>query len=65
MYYIVKYGDEDSFWYDYVCGCHIWKRYSRANSYNTNEGALKDIHFYNITDGEVIYIEVITNETDF
>lgn len=57
MYYIVNKDNEESFWYDYVCGCHVWKRKSRANSYYTPKSAIKDIHFYNITDGKVIYIE--------
>lgn len=38
MYYIKK-RDEDLYWYDFACGCHVWKSISRCHGWNTGKEA--------------------------
>lgn len=38
MYYIKK-RNEDLYWYDFVCGCHVWKSLSRCNGWDTGKEA--------------------------
>ena len=39
MWYI-KNKSTGKYWYDYVCGCHVWKTLLRSNGWSTYEQAL-------------------------
>lgn len=56
MWYI-KHKDNGKYWYDFACGCHVWKHKTRCNGWTTYKEATKVLCSLDLAEDALVVFE--------